>query len=72
MISLIFFHLGAFLLRFASQKPRFSGLRYRSGPACGVAAPRPSNRLRSLKASFAVKAAAKKTLSPTKHLHHTK
>jgi hypothetical protein len=30
----------------AERRPGFAGLRYRSGPACGVAAPHPSNPLR--------------------------
>jgi hypothetical protein len=67
----VFFIPGAFLLRCAPQKPRFSGLRYRSGPACGVAAAplrgtHPYNRLRGLfirrlrglKASFTLKVEA--------------
>jgi hypothetical protein len=30
----------------AERRPGFPGLRYRSGPACGVAATHPSNPLR--------------------------
>jgi hypothetical protein len=31
----------------AARRPGFSGLRYRSGPACGVAAAHPYNPLRT-------------------------
>jgi hypothetical protein len=51
-----FFVLGAFLLRCTPQKPRFSGLRCRSGPAFGVAAPHPYNRLRGFAIRPAVSA----------------
>ncbi|MDR1316592.1 MAG: hypothetical protein LBK13_06930, partial [Spirochaetales bacterium] len=36
-----------FFARSRAKKPGFAGLRYRSGPACGVAASHPSNPLRA-------------------------